>query len=265
MEEFKIPSLGLGTFRISGENIESIIDIAIESGYAMIDCAPVYNNEKEIGLALKNNGILRKDIFLTSKVPNEVSSFDEVIKSFEKSCIDLGVDVIDLYLIHWPSDKKRNIDVWQGLEHLYKENKVRAIGVCNFNVNHIDDLLEEAEIVPMINQVELNVNLQQIRLQEYCNEMGIALMGYGSLADITVLENPAIKKIASKHNKSIVQVILRWAYQRGVIMLSKASSQLHLEENIDIQDFKLSMDEMEIIKSLSNGKRSYPDPENYLI
>ncbi|MGL5021411.1 MAG: aldo/keto reductase [Mycoplasmatales bacterium] len=261
-EELKMPSIGLGTFLSTPEEVTSAVIDAIEIGYRHIDTAAIYKNEEAIGNGIKQSGITRSELFITTKVWNDVDSKEGVFKAFEESCQKLQVDYIDLYLIHWPKDKKRNAIVWETMEELLDSGKVKAIGVSNFQIHHLIDLLETAEVIPMMNQVELHPHLQQHNLQSFCADQGIALTSYGPFAKGNLVDNEVLVKIAKKHDKNIYQVILRWLYQRGIFAIPKSITKERIISNFMVNDFKLSQNEMDQIRKLNNAKRYYADPDN---
>lgn len=261
-EELRMPSIGLGTYLSTPEEVVDAVADAIAIGYRHIDTASIYRNEEAVGEGIKKSGITRSEIFITTKVWNNVTTEEETIAAFEESCSKLGVDYIDLYLIHWPGTKERNADVWRGLEKLLEEKKVLAIGASNFQIHHLNDLLETAEVVPMMNQVEVHPLLQQRVLQDFCANEGIALTSYGPFARGHLDDNEVLLKIGKKYDKTINQVILRWLYQRGIFAIPKSVTKSRIESNFMVNDFKLSMDDMEKIKELNSARRLYADPDN---
>ncbi len=200
-EKFRFPAVGLGTYLSEGEECINAVKTAFNNGYLHIDTAAIYGNEKEVGLGIKASDVNREDIFITSKVWNDVSNYEETLAAFEETISKLDTDYLDLYLIHWPGTVERDREVWSALEYLYNEGKVKAIGVSNFDVAHLDDLLEVAKIAPMVNQVEVSPLNQKWDLHEYCWNFDIAIIAYGSFMKNNNLDNPVLKKIAAKHNK----------------------------------------------------------------
>ncbi len=260
-ETIKLPAVGLGTFQITGEETAEIVSNAIANGYRLIDTAAVYGNEKEIAQALKTCGLKREEYFVTSKVANSVLTYDETIAAYEKSCMDLELEYLDLYLIHWPKGKERDREVWRALEELYTSGRVKAIGVSNFEIPHLDDLLETAKIAPMMNQIEISPLCQQFDVHEYCWNFDIALTAYGSLMQGNNLDNPVLMKIANKHNRSVPQIILRWLLQRGIFVIPKSTKPTRMVQNINIRDFELTQIEMEKIADMNQDYHYYPHPE----
>ncbi|GIN85956.1 putative oxidoreductase YtbE [Heyndrickxia sporothermodurans] len=263
----KMPWLGLGVFKVEdGNEVINSVKAAIKNGYRSIDTAAVYDNETGVGIGiregLKEAGISREDLFVTSKVWNSDFGYETTLAAFETSLKKLGLDYLDLYLIHWPVEGKYK-DTWRALETLYKDGKIKAIGVSNFQIHHLEDLLKDAEIKPMVNQVECHPLLSQKELLAYCKDKGIQLEAWSPLAQGQLLDHPVLQEIASKYNKSIAQVILRWDLQNGVVTIPKSIKEHRIIENATIFDFELSSDDMERIDSLNQNHRVGPDPDNF--
>lgn len=248
----KIPSIGFGTYK-SGNDEETaeIIKYALKVGYRLIDTASYYGNERGIGKGIKESGIDRKEIFLVTKLWNEDHGYDRTIEAFNKSLENLQLDYIDLYLIHWPN--KLNADTWRAFEHLYKIGKVKAIGVCNFKIGHLEALKETAEIIPMINQVEVNPVNNKDKLLKYCNKNNIKLMAWSPIMRGAVLSKELMVSLAEKYKKTVAEVILKWHIQRGVIPIPKSSNEGRIKENFDVFDFNISEEDMKKIESLQEG------------
>ncbi len=260
-EQIKMPGIGLGTFKSEGNEVYNAVLDALKIGYKHIDTAAIYGNEIEIGKAIKDSKVLRSDIFVTTKIWNDVTTKEETINAFNESLEKLDMEYVDLLLIHWPKSKERNAQVWEALEQLEKEGRARAIGVSNFQIHHIEDLLETANVVPMINQVECHPHLKQINLQNYMEEKGIAMEAYGQFAKGNI-NDEVILKLAKKHNKTKEQIILRYLLQRNIFVIPKSVNKSRIEANINVNDFKLSMDEVNSINAINNATRYYPDPDN---
>ena len=212
---------------------------------------------------IKEAGISREDLFITSKVWNADLGYESTIAAYEASLKRLGVDYLDLYLIHWPVEGKYK-EAWRALEHLYKEGRVKAIGVSNFQIHHLEDLLKDAEIKPVINQIELHPYLSQKDVREFCKENDIQVEAWSPLmAGNGLLENDVLKEIAKKYNKTAAQVVLRWDLESDVVTIPKSTNERRLIENIDIFDFSLSKDDIEKIDSLNKNLRVGPDPDNF--
>jgi methylglyoxal/glyoxal reductase len=262
----EMPWMGLGVFKVEeGPELVNAIKSAIKLGYRSIDTAAIYGNEEGVGQGIREGiaeaGISREDLFITSKVWNSDLGFESTIEAYETSLQKLGLEYLDLYLIHWPVEGKYK-DAWRALETLYKEGKVRAIGVSNFQVHHLEDLLKDAEVNPVINQVEYHPRLTQQEVKAFCRENGIQLEAWSPLMQGQLLDNEIITSIAEKHDKSAAQVILRWDLQNGVITIPKSTKENRIAANSAIFDFELSGDEMEQISSLNQNLRVGPDPDN---
>lgn len=256
----KMPWVGFGTYKIKDSNItrESIKE-ALKAGYKHIDTASFYENEEEIGIGIKESGIPRDEIFLTSKVWNTDQGYEKTLEAFKVSLKKLGTDYLDLYLIHWP--KALSKKTWKALEKLYKEGKVRAIGVSNFKVHHLKELMEDAEIIPMVNQVEYHPQLPQTEVHEFCKKHNIQLEAWAPLMRGKVLEIPLMQELAKKYGKTISQITLRWDLQMEVVTIPKSSTPERIKENIDLYDFEITSEDMERIASLNIGERTGPDPD----
>ena len=248
----KIPSIGFGTYK-SGDDEETakIIKNALNLGYKMIDTASFYNNEVGIGNGIKESGIDRKDIFIVTKLWNDDHGYDNTIEAFNKSLNNLQVDYIDLYLIHWPN--KLNAETWRAFEHLYETGKVKAIGVCNFKVEHLEELKKTAKIMPMVNQVEIHPFSTKNNIINYCKDNNIKVVAWSPISRGRVLSNDLMIDLSQKYKKSIVQIVLRWHMQKGVIPIPKSSNENRIKENIDILDFEISSEDMKAIDSLDEG------------
>ena len=261
--EVEMPAMGLGVFQVENDTTAEIVKNAIELGYRSIDTAAIYGNEAGVGegikLALASTGLNREDLFITSKVWNAGLNYEETVSAYEESLEKLGLDYLDLYLIHWPG-KNKFAESWSALEDLYIKGKIRAIGVCNFNISHLQDLMKNARVTPVINQVEFHPRLQHPSLRAYCKEHNIQLEAWAPLMQGGLLEDPTIAKIAEKYGKSNSQVILRWDIQNGVITIPKSVRKERMAQNADIFDFSLTDEEMQIINAMNLDKRVGPDP-----
>ena len=260
----EMPWLGLGVFKVQeGEEVIQSVKAAIQNGYISIDTAAIYGNEEGVGQAIKESGVPREDLFITTKLWNSEQGYESTLKAFDESMEKLGLDYLDLYLIHWPGKDKYK-ETWKAFEKLYKDGRVRAIGVSNFLVHHLEDLIATAEIKPMVNQVEFHPHLTQEDLRAYCKKEGIQLEAWSPLKQGQLLDNPVLKEIAEKHNKSVAQVILRWDLQHGVVTIPKSIKEHRIIENSSIFDFELSAEDMERIDQLNQDSRagSHPDTMN---
>ncbi len=258
-----IPQLGFGTYLIPNEQVADAIKHALDAGYRHIDTAQYYKNESGIGEALKASGINREDLFITTKVWNSHHGYEQTLEAFEESLERLKLDYIDLYLVHWPCPKfDKYVETYKALETLYKEGKVRAIGVCNFDIEHLERLFAECEIKPMINQVECHPYFQQKEMKRFCREHQIHFESWSPLyRGEEVLEEPIIKELAKKHGKTPAQIILRWHLQEGSIVIPKSVHPERIRKNIDVFDFTLSDEDMELIASLDRNQQRGPVPK----
>ncbi|NPC94151.1 aldo/keto reductase [Bacillus sp. WMMC1349] len=260
----KMPWFGLGVFKVEegSEAIDSV-KAAIKNGYRSIDTAAIYQNEEGVGKGIKESGISREQLFITSKVWNSDQGYEKTLAAFDESLRKLECDYLDLYLIHWPGKDKYK-ETWRALEKLYKDGRVRAIGVSNFNIHHLESLLEDAEIKPMVNQVEFHPRLTQLELRSYCKKHGIQVEAWSPLMRGKLLDHEVLSKIAHQYNKSVAQVILRWDLQNEVITIPKSIKEPRIIENADIFDFELSKDDMEKINALNNNERVGSDPDSMM-
>ncbi len=264
----EMPALGLGTFRSKDENAYNAVLHAIKSGYRLIDTAAIYGNEEEVGRAIRDSGVKREDLFITTKLWWADHGYLSAKKALKKSLKRLGLDYVDLYLIHWPKDYSDNKDSYQAMEDLYFEGYTRAIGVSNFSFHHLEHLLEDAEIVPQVNQVETHLYLQNYKLQEFCMKRGIYLEAYAPLMSNeikTLLQDETVSKIAKKHGKTNPQIALRFLNQREIVAIPKSENAQRIEENFAIFDFELDDEDMKELFSLNKAKKTFPDPDNFLI
>lgn len=260
----EMPYLGLGVYLSKeGDEVYNAVLAAIEAGYRHIDTAAVYGNEAGVGKAIKDSGIKREDIFITTKLWNEEMRKDNQYNAFEKSLKLLGVDYVDLYLIHWPV-KEKYVDSWKILEKIYKEGRARAVGVSNFNIHHLEDIFAASDLMPAVNQVECHPELTQVELVKYCQSKGIAWEPWSPLgAGKGLLENQTLKNIGEKYGKSTAQVILRWGLQLDYINIPKSVNKARIIENSQIFDFELSQADMDAVFSLNANKRTGADPETF--
>jgi methylglyoxal/glyoxal reductase len=257
----KMPWFGLGVFKVQdGTEVIESVKFAIKHGYKSIDTAAIYNNEEGVGQAIKESGVSRDELFITSKVWNSDQGYETTLQAFETSLTKLGLDYLDLYLIHWPGKNKYK-ETWRALEKLYRDGRVRAIGVSNFQIHHLQDLMSEAIIKPMVNQVEYHPNLTQTELHNFCKQENIQLEAWSPLKRGQLLEDSTIQEIAENHQKTIAQIILRWDLQNEVVTIPKSIREDRIIENADIFDFELSKVEMEKINGLNRNERSGSDPD----
>ena len=259
----KMPWFGLGVFKVEeGPELVNAVKMAIKHGYRSIDTAAIYENEEGVGQGIKESGIAREDLFVTSKVWNADLGYESTLAAYQTSLDKLGLEYLDLYLIHWPVAGKYK-EAWRALETLYKEGRVRAIGVSNFQVHHLEDLLKDAEIKPMVNQVEYHPRLTQNEVQAFCRENGIQMEAWSPLMQGQLLDNEALVDIAAKYNKSVAQIILRWDLQNGVVTIPKSTKEHRIIENSQVFDFELTQEDMQQINELNQNHRVGPDPDNF--
>lgn len=257
-----IPSVGFGTSLLTGDECVQVIKKAIDIGYRHIDTASAYENEIEIGKAIKESHVDRRNLFITSKVWKDSMGYENTIKSFDKSLEKLGLEYIDLFLIHWPSNKdnKLNIDTWKALEKLYKEGKVKAIGVSNFLKHHLEMLLDNCEIIPAVNQIEFHPGLIRKETVDFCRERNIVIEAWAPLGKGKMLSNDILINIAKEYNISTAQLCLKWCLQNGIIPLPKSVNQERMKQNLDLFDFRISEYDMEKINNMEFFAGSDMDP-----
>lgn len=263
----KMPWFGLGVFKVEeGAELENAVSSAIKHGYRSIDTAAIYENEAGVGRGiqqgLKDAVIDRADLFVTSKVWNADLGYESTLAAYETSLTKLGLDYLDLYLIHWPVEGKFK-EAWRALETLYKQGRVKAIGVSNFQIHHLEELMKDAEIKPMVNQVEYHPRLTQLELRDYCKQIGIQLEAWAPLMQGQLFDNALLQEIAASYNKSVAQIILRWDLQNGVVTIPKSTKESRIVANSEVFDFELTLEDMERISSLNENHRVGPDPDNF--
>ena len=257
----EIYQFGLGVWR-SGEATKDAVLTALKIGYRHIDAAAIYGNEEAVGEAIRESGISREDLFITTKLWNQDMRDERVMEAFETSLKKLGLDYVDLYLIHWPV-KDKYIKSYKVMEEIYKSGRAKAIGVSNFKIHHLEDLLANTEIVPAVNQMEFNPQMQDNALLEMCKEKGIVFEAWSPLGSGACLENEDIKKIGEKYNKSVAQVIIRWILQRGIVVFPKSVHEERIKENADVFDFELTNEEIELINGMNRNLRTGSDPDTF--
>src|SRR5690554_1222416 len=254
----EMPWLGLGVLRLrEGGEVEKAVQTALEHGYRLIDNAAIYHNEKGVARGIRASGIPRKDLFLSSKVANDQQGYKGTLKAFQRSLDWLQTEYLDLYLVHWPQGDK-TFETWAAMEELYEKGKIRAIGVSNFWIHHLEYFLPKVKITPAINQVEFHPELNQQELLSYCKEKNIQLEAWSPIMQGKVMEIPVIKKIAAKYSKTPVQVTLRWELQKGVITIPRSGKPKEIISNAQIFDFELSDEDMSEIDSLNRNKKIFP-------
>lgn len=255
-----MPRLGLGVYQIpSGGTCRRAVDYALKTGYRHIDTASFYGNEADVGRAVRESGLPREGIFVTTKLWNSDQGYAPALKAAGKSLERLGLDRIDLYLIHWPEPGKRR-DSWRALVELRRRGVVRSIGVSNYTVAHLEELMASSDVVPAVNQVEFNPFLYQRELLRFCTANGIALVAYCPLARAQRLRDARLQEIAAKHRKSAAQVMIRWTLQHGVGAIPKSSRPERIRENVSVFDFTLDDADMAALDRLDEGYRTCWDP-----
>lgn len=270
---YKIPNIGFGTFRTpSGEETEKSVIDAIKSGYRHIDCAAAYGNEKSVGEAIRKSGVTREELFITSKLWNDDKGYENTLAAFNRTLEDLQLDYLDLYLIHWPIAKasknnwqEANSESWRALEELYKQGKVKAIGVSNFLGHHLDPLLKIAKIKPMVNQIEIHPGMLQEETVKFCEENNILVEAWAPFSNGQIFNNPVLKEIADQYKKSVAQISLRWVIQKGIIPLPKSVTPERIKNNLDVFDFEIKAQDVEKIDRLTDCGSSglHPDEVDF--
>lgn len=255
----EIPVIGLGTWKIPNDEVSDVVVEALKIGYRHIDTASIYKNEEGVGEGIRRSGINRSDLFVTTKVWNEDQGFLTTLKAFDKSLERLGLDYVDLYLIHWP--KPLNAETWRALEQIYESGRARAIGVSNFHPHHFEALLKTAKIVPMVNQFELHPKLTQENSVLYYQRKGVVIESWSPLMRGQLSGSEILDSIAIKHNKTKAQIVLRWNMEKGYVTIPKTVNTERLIENFSIFDFSLDSEDMMRIDSMNLDFRTGPDPD----
>ena len=258
-----MPWLGLGVLHIAeGEAVENTVRWGLETGYRHIDTAAIYGNEVGVGRAIKQSGVPRAEIFVTTKVWNRDQGYDQTLAAFEASLERLGMDYVDLYLVHWPVEGKY-VETWRALETIYDSGRARAIGVSNFLVHHLENLLAKARVGPMVDQVEFHPYLQQPDLQAFCQQHQIQLEAWRPIMKGQVNQVPELVELGQKYGKTPVQIALRWMIQRGVVAIPKSEQQARIQSNADIFDFDLTAEALAVIDGLDRHERLGANPDNF--
>lgn len=259
----EMPQLGFGVYKVAPDEAEGAVRTALEAGYRSIDTAALYGNEDGVGRAVANSDIPREDLFITTKLWNDAHGYDETLRAFDDSLGKLGLDYLDLYLIHWPVPARNAyVETWKALEKLAAEGRCRAIGVSNFQIAHLRRLMEETDTLPAVNQIELHPNFQQGDLRAFHNEHDIATEAWAPLAKgRELLQNRLLVTMAEKYAKTPAQIVLRWHMQLGTIAIPKSATPSRVRENIDVFDFEIADDDLAEIAALETGERigAHPD------
>ncbi|MEU3103448.1 aldo/keto reductase [Streptomyces griseoflavus] len=258
----EMPQLGFGVWQVPDAEAETAVATALEAGYRSIDTAAIYGNEEGTGRALACSGVPREDLFVTTKLWNSDQGYDSTLRAFDTSLSKLGLDYVDLYLIHWPTPARgRYVDTYKAFEKLYADGRARAIGVSNFLPSHLEHLIAETSVVPAVNQIELHPHLQQRAAREYHAAQGVATEAWSPLGSGKgILEIPAIVAIAQKHGRTPAQVVLRWHLQLGNVVIPKSVTPSRITENIDVFGFVLDDEDLAAISALNEDRRIGSDP-----
>jgi methylglyoxal/glyoxal reductase len=261
----RMPRLGLGTWKSAeGREVEQSVRWALEIGYRHVDTAAIYGNERGVGQAVRDSGVPREQVFVTTKVWNDDQrrGHDAVVRAFDESLRRLGFDYVDLYLVHWPVKGKYK-EAWRALEKIYETGRARAIGVSNFLVHHLEDVVKDAAVVPMVNQVEFHPRLLQRELTQACRRHGIVQEAWSPLMKGKIANIPQLRELAEKYGKTVAQVVLRWNLQHGIVTIPKSVRRERLAENADLFDFEIAPDDVATIDALDRGERVGADPDNF--
>lgn len=248
----EMPYVGLGTWTLRGDEAVRLTKIAFEAGYRLLDSAEMYNNEEAIGRAVRESGLPREEVFVTTKLSKPEQGYDPTLKAADASLRRLGLDVMDLYLIHWPQHDNKRADTWRAMEKIYHDGKARAIGVSNYDVRHLEDVMNSGEVTPAVNQIELHpFNYgRQREVIEFCQREGIVVESYSPLTEGQHLNDARLTEIAEAHGVSTAQVLIRWVLQHGFVVIPRSDNPAHIRDNIDIFDFELTGDEMARLDSI---------------
>jgi 2,5-diketo-D-gluconate reductase A len=260
-----MPQLGFGVFQVPDDETEAVVTAALETGYRSIDTAAAYGNEAGVGAAIAKSGIPREELFVTTKLWNGDQGYDKAMRAFDASMSQLGLERLDLYLIHWPTPKHdRYVDTWRAFEKLLADGRVRAIGVSNFQPAHLRRVIEETGTVPAVNQVELHPYLTQGELRAFDASQGIATEAWSPLAKGgELLNEPTVASLASKYGRTAAQVVLRWHLRLGNVVIPKSVTPSRIRENFEVFDFELADDDVASLSSLDQGLRTGPDPDTF--
>ena len=259
----KMPWLGFGVFQIDdGQQVEQAVKTALKTGYTSIDTAAVYKNERGVGKAIRESSIPREDIFLTTKVWNEDQRKKRTLAAFEESLKRLDTEYVDLYLVHWPV-KGCYQETWNEMEKIYQSGRAKAIGVSNFMIHHLEDILADCQIVPTVNQVEFHPYLVQPDLLSFCQSHQIQMEAWAPLVKGEIVNEPVAQRLAEMYNKTPAQIVLRWDLQHEVVTIPKSTHSNRITENAQIFDFELSQEDMKALDALDEGRRTGPDPYNF--
>jgi len=260
-----IPQLGFGVFQIPQDETEVAVTTALKEGYRLIDTAQGYQNEEGVGAALKASDVARDDVYITTKLANRHQGYDSTMAAFDASMAKLGIDVLDLFLIHWPQPMfDQYVDTWRAFEKLQSDGRIRSIGVSNFEIEHFERLFAETDVVPAVNQVELHPQFPQAELRAFHAEHGILTESWGPIGQGKgLLENPHVQRVADRKGRTPAQVVLRWHLQLGLVVIPKSVTPSRIAENIAVFDFELDDQDMADIAAVETGERLGPDPKTF--
>ena len=264
----KMPLVGYGVFRVpEGDDLAEAVKTAIAKGYRSIDTAQVYRNEESVGrgirAAIEEGIVTREELFITSKVWNDGLSYEETLAAYDSSLEKIGLDYLDLYLVHWPGIDQNYLEVYKALEKIYQDGRVRSIGVSNFHVHHLESLLKETTVIPVINQIEFHPHLTQEEVRAYCKDKGIQVEAWSPLMNGSLLEETLIQELAAKYGKTPAQIVLRYDVQHDVVTIPKTMTPARMTENLAVFDFALTEQEMTQLDAMNDGLRCGPDPEKF--
>jgi 2,5-diketo-D-gluconate reductase A len=261
--DIRMPALGFGVYKIPEEQVEGAVHTAVEAGYRSIDTATLYRNERGVGNAVRSSGLPREELFVTTKLWNSDHGYDRALAAFDESMERLALDYVDLYLIHWPvPSQDRYVETWRALAKILADGRARAVGVSNFEPEHLRRIIDETGVVPVVNQVELHPNLPQERVRAFDAEHGIVTESWSPLARGRLLENETLTRLAHEHGKTAAQIVLRWHLQLGLVAIPKSVTPERIRANIDIFDFELAEAEMAAISGLASGSRTGMHPND---
>lgn len=262
-DKMKMPTVGFGTWKVSDEDAPAVVTQALDAGYRMVDTATVYENERGVGKAIKENVLSRSEIFLSTKIWSNSHGYDSALRAMDVSLEKLQTDYIDLYLIHWPNPTlDKYLPTWKALARLHKEGLAKSIGVCNFQIPHLQRLLDETGIVPSVNQIELHPYFQQKELREFHQRHGIVTESWSPLAKGEVFSDPLIVSLSEKYHKTPAQIVLRWHFDNGLVAIPKSSNTKRMLENLDIFDFSLSAEDLTLMTTIDKKDgRIGPNPD----
>lgn len=264
----EMPLVGYGVFRVpDGGDLAEAVKTAIATGYRSIDTAQIYRNEEGVGrgirAAIAEGLVTREELFVTSKVWNDGLSYEETLAAYDSSLEKLGLDYLDLYLIHWPGIDRNHVEAYKALEKIYQDGRVRSIGVSNFHVHHLENLLAQTTVVPVINQIEFHPHLTQTEVRAYCHEHGIQVEAWSPLMNGALLKEELIQQLAAKYDKTPAQIVLRYDVQHNVVTIPKTMTPTRMKENLSVFDFALTVEEMAQLDAMNDGLRCGPDPEKF--